>query len=243
VIRLAAVELTLLLRRRITAFSVLVVPVGLAALTWFGDHPEGTAAWGELLSTNFVVLVVLSTYLVSLTVFTARRQSRVLKRLRTTELSDGAIFTGVLAPVLVVGLGQVAAYLVFCVATSAPAPESPALVTAGVVLGVAVATAAGVATACLTRTVEATQLTGTPVVVAAMAGLFLTASATPGLAALGLAMPFAGPADLVARGWSGDAGVVVGDLPVVPLDLASAVLWLTVTGVVFHRAFRWEPRA
>ena len=54
-------------------------------------------------------------------------------------------------------------------------------------------------------------------------------------------MPLAGPADLVARGWS--AGVTVADLPVVPLDLASAVLWLAVAGAVFHRTFRWEPRA
>lgn len=240
-LRLAMVELRLLLRRRITAFSVVVVPLGLAALTLFGDHPADPAVWGQLLSTNFLLLTMLSAYLVSLTVFTARRQSRVLKRLRTSELADGAIIGGVLAPVVVVGLAQTVAYLVFCVATGAPAPTAPVPLVAGVVLGVAVATAAGVATACFTRTVEATQLTGTPLLLAAVAGIFLTASETPAVAALGLAMPLAGPTDLVARGWS--AGVSVGDLPVVPLDLASAVLWLTVAGVVFHRTFRWEPRS
>ena len=237
---LSIVELRLLLRRRITAFSVVVVPLGLAALTYFGPHPADPAEWGRKLSTNFLLLMVLSAYLVSLTVFTARRQSRVLKRLRTSELSDGAILGGVLAPVVVVSLGQAVAYLVFSLATAAPLPDSPAPVVAGAVLGVAVATALGVATACLTRTVEATQLTGTPVVMAAMAGLFLTASSSPGVAALGLAMPLAGPADLVARGWS--AGVTVADVPVLPLDLASVVLWLAVAGVVFHRTFRWEPR-
>lgn len=238
---LSIVELRLLLRRRITAFSVLAVPAGLAALTYFGPHPDDPAEWGRLLSTNFLLLMVLSAYLVSLTVFTARRQSRVLKRLRTSELSGGAILGGVLSPVLVVSIGQAVAYLGFSVATKAPMPDSPASVVAGLVLGVAVATAMGVATACLTRTVEATQLTGTPVVVAAMAGIFLTASAQPGVVALGLAMPLAGPADLVARGWS--AGVVLEDVPVVPLDLAGVVAWLTVAGVVFHRTFHWEPRA
>lgn len=240
-IQLSIVELRLLLRRRITAFSVVVVPLALAALTLFGQRPDDTAAWGKLLATNYLLLTMLSAYLVSLTVFTARRQSRVLKRLRTTELPDAAIFAGVLAPVVVVGLAQTVAYLVFCVATGAPAPSSPVPVVVGVVLGVAVATAAGVATACLTRTVEATQLTGTPLLVAALAGMFLTSSASPAVAAIGLAMPLAGPADLVARGWA--AGVSVGEVPVVPLDLASVVLWLAVAGVVFQRTFRWEPRS
>ena len=85
VIPLSTVELRLLLRRRITAFSVVVVPLGLAALTLFGQRPDDPALWGRLLSTNFLLLTMLSAYLVSLTVFTARRQSRVLKRLRTSE--------------------------------------------------------------------------------------------------------------------------------------------------------------
>ena len=58
---------------------------------------------------------------------------------------------------------------------------------------------------------------------------------------VGLALPLGGPADLVARGWS--AGLVLEDVPVVPLDLASSVLWLAVAGLVIRRAFRWEPRA
>ncbi len=240
-IALSIVELRLLLRRRVTAFSVVVVPVGLVALTLLWQRPDDPALWGRLLSANFVLLTMLSAYLVSLTVFTARRQSRVLKRLRTAELSDTAILGGVLAPVLVVGLAQAAAYLGFCVAGGAPAPRDPVAVVAGVVLGVVVATAAGVATACLTRTVEATQLTGTPVLLAAMAGMFMTTSTEPALATIGLVMPVAGPGDLVARGWG--AGVTGAALPAVPLGLASTVLWLAVSGVVFHRAFRWEPRA
>ena len=240
-LQLCLVELRLLLRRRITAFSVVVVPVGLAALVLFGDRPGGTAEWGRLLSTNVSLLMMMSVFLVSVTVFTSRRQSRVLKRLRTTELSDTAVLGGVLLPVVAVGLVQAVAFLVFCFATGAPAPGDPAAVVVGVLLSVAVATAAGVATACLSRSVEATQVTGTPVLLAAVASAFLTSSNEPAVAALGLAMPIAGPADLVARGWS--AGATVGDVPVLPLDLASAVLWLAVAGFVFHRSFRWEPRA
>lgn len=233
---LLLMELKLLLRKRITALSILAAPVLVGAITWSSRPPEA-AEWGKLVASNVLLLILLSVYLVSLTVFTARRQSFVLKRLRTSTLSDRALFAGVLGPVVVVGLGQTVAYLVFCFAVGAPAPSSALLVAVGVVLSVGVATALGVATACLSRSVEATQVTGTPVTMAAVGGMVLTGSS---LAGLGLALPLVGPMDLVARGWS--AGIVL-DVPVVPLDLASAVLWLAVAGVVISRAFRWEPRS
>jgi ABC-2 type transport system permease protein len=233
---LLLMELKLLLRRRITAFSIIAAPVLVAVLT-LSSRPTEPAEWGRLIASNVLLLILLSVYLVSLTVFTARRQSFVLKRLRTSTLSDRALFAGVLGPVVVVGLGQTVAYLVFCFAVGAPAPSSPLPVVVGVVLCVALAMALGVATACLSRSVEATQVTGAPVTMAAVGGLVLTGSS---LAGVGLALPLVGPVDLVARGWS--AGLVL-DVPVAPLDLASAVLWFVVAGVVISRAFRWEPRA
>jgi ABC-2 type transport system permease protein len=236
---LMLMELRLLLRKRITAFSIILSPILVVAITLPSRHAE-PSAWARLVATNVLLLAVMSVYLVSLTVFTARRQSFVLKRLRTSTLSDRALFAGVLAPVVVVGLGQTVAYLVFCVVIGAPAPSSPLLVAAGVVLCVAVATALGVATACLSRSVESTQMTGVPVTMAAVGAMFLTGSSSSWLAGTGLLLPVAGPADLVARGWS--AGLVL-DVPAVPLDLASVVLWLAVAGVVFRHAFRWEPRA
>jgi ABC-2 type transport system permease protein len=238
---LSMVELRLMLRRKITAVSVVVVPLALAALTLFGPPPASAQEWAGLLSRHFLLLMTLSVYLVSVTVFTARRQSLVLKRLRTSGLTDREILLGVLGPVMLVGLVQTVAYFVFCLAIGAPAPVSPLLVGVGLALGVVVATALGVATACLSRSVEATQLTSTPVVFASMAGLFLTAAGSPVVAAVGLAMPLAGPTDLVARGWS-DTGTVVANLPVTPLALASTVLWLTLAGLAVHRWFRWEPR-
>jgi ABC-2 type transport system permease protein len=238
---LLLMELKLLLRKKITAFSVIGVPVALAAVTLFGNRPDEPAGWGRMLASNVLLLTVLSTYLVTLTVFTARRQSLVLKRLRTSSLSDVAIFAGVLAPVAVVGLGQAVAFLGVAMFVGAPAPVSVVPVVVGVLLCVTVATALGVATACLSRSVEVTQVTGAPVAMAGVAGLFLTQASSETAVAFGLALPLTGPADMVARGWS--AGVVVGDVPVVPLDLASAVVWLVVAGVVVSRAFRWEPRS
>jgi ABC-2 type transport system permease protein len=41
-----------------------------------------------------------------------------------------------------------------------------------------------------------------PILLAAMAGLFLMASSSPALAAIGVAMPLVGPADLLTKGWA-----------------------------------------
>jgi ABC-2 type transport system permease protein len=237
---LVLVELKLLLRKKLTAFSVVVVPAGLVALTLFGPQPPDDAEWAGLLSRNFLLMLMLSVYLVSLMVFTARRQSLVLKRLRTSALSDRQILTGVLGPVAAVGLAQTVGYLAVCLLTGAPAPADPLPVVLGVVLGVSVAVALGVATACLSSSVEATQLTAVPVMMAGFAGLFLAGASSPALAAVGVAMPLMGAGDLVAKGWS--TGAVIADVPVVPLDVASSLLWLAVAGVMFSRLFRWEPR-
>jgi ABC-2 type transport system permease protein len=241
---IAMVELRLLIRKKVTAFSVLLVPVGLVALTAFGVRPGDGVEWGALAGRNWLLVLLVSVFLVQVTVFTARRQSLVLKRLRTSGLSDTSVLAGVLAPMAVVALAE-AVFLFGCyLALGAPAPSSPALVAVGVVLGLLVAMAAGVATASLSRSVEATQITAMPVMVASMAGLFLAATTSPVAAAIGVAMPMAGPADLVARGWSGAAaGASAGEIPVVAVDLASTAVWLVLAAVVVARGFRWEPRA
>lgn len=243
-VALSIVELKLLVRKKVTALSVLLVPLGMAALTVFGPAPVDDLEWARQAGRNYLIVLMLSAFLVSVTVFTARRQSLVLKRLRTSGLSERGVLTGVLAPMVVVTLAQ-AVFLFGCyLAAGAPAPESPLLVAAGVLVGLLVALAAGVATACLSRSVEATQITSMPVFVAAMAGMFLSGAATPVAAGVGVAMPMSGAADLVARGWSGPAaGAVAGEIPVVALDLASSAVWLALAAVVFARAFRWEPRA
>ncbi|MFD1052556.1 hypothetical protein ACFQ1S_46675, partial [Kibdelosporangium lantanae] len=131
---LAMTELRLLVRKKITAYSVLVVPLLLCALAWFIDREQPSEAWADTFGGRFIMLMVLSVYLVSTTVFTARRQSLVLQRLRTSELGNTGIYLGIGAPMVVVGLAQTLIYFGFCVAVGAPMPSNPAAVVAGVVL-------------------------------------------------------------------------------------------------------------
>jgi ABC-2 type transport system permease protein len=228
-VHLALTELKLLLRKRVTAFSVLAVPVMLCVMAWT-SKPSGN--WAPLLGTLFTVLLMLSVFMVSTTVFTARRQSFVLQRLRTSELSDSGIYLGIGGPIVVVGLAQVLVFFGFCVAIGAPLPDNPVLVLLGVVLGLVVALLAGIATAAFSRSVEVTQITAIPVLLAAMTGLILLGSAR--FATVGAFLPMIGPSDLVIKGWSGGGSQLYG--------LGTTIPWLLVFGTVALRMFRWEPR-
>lgn len=233
-IHLALTELKLLLRKRITAFSVLAVPVLVCAMAWFSDRGLPDEQWGAVLGTRFVVLLLLSVFMVSTTVFTARRQSLVLQRLRTSELSDRGIYLGLGVPIVFIGLVQVIVYFGFCLAIGAPMPADPGVVLLGLLLGVAVALLSGIATAAFSRSVEATQITAVPVMMAAIAGVFMLQSSTDAVATAGAYLPVVGPGDLVAKGWSG------GEDPL--LGLAGTLPWLAVFVVVAAKVFRWEPR-
>ncbi|WP_191298518.1 hypothetical protein [Lentzea cavernae] len=129
-----------------------------------------------------------------MTVYTARRQSLVLKRLRTSELTDAGVITAVTMPVVTMGAVQVLVYIVFCLVVGAPTTEHPWLLLLGL--------------------------------------------------ASGVMLPLIGPADLVAKGWSGlDAGATLSSVPALAPGLVSIVLWAVVFAAVIARFFRWEPRA
>lgn len=241
-LRLGLVEARILFRRKITVFSAAVLPLGLCLLTWFNrDIPA--QRWGNLIGMRVVLLLLVSIFLTSATVYTARRQALVLKRLRTSDLTDTGVIGGITAPIVLLGLVQMLVYLGFCVAIGAPVPQRPLLVLLGVVLGVALTVAAGMATAALSKSVEATQITAFPVLIAAMAGSFMRASGQPAVAAAGVGMPLVGPANLISKGWSGtDAGASWSALPTPLLGLASTLLWTVVFGLIIRTSFHWEPR-
>jgi ABC-2 type transport system permease protein len=232
-VHLALTELRLLVRKKVTAYSVLIVPVILCAIAWFNYRDQPTSFWGDAMGSQFVLLMTLSVYLVSTTVFTARRQSLVLQRLRTSELTNSGIYLGIGAPMLVVGLAQTLIYFGFCLAIGAPMPSQPLVVLAGVVLGIAVALLAGIATAAFSRSVEVTQITAIPVLMAAIAGMIMFQLDNTVVATIGTFLPIVGPGSLVAHGWTGGDAL---------LGLAATALWLVAFGAVAAKAFRWEPR-
>ncbi|WP_162788687.1 ABC transporter permease [Amycolatopsis albispora] len=232
-------EIRLLFRRKLTLFSATVLPAGLCVLTWFTVRDAPPENWGTLVGDRFTMLMVLSVFMTSMTIYTARRQSLVLKRLRTTELTDAGVIGAITMPVVVMGVVQALAYFAFCLVLGAPLPVHSWLVLLGMAGGLVLTVAAGMATAALSKSVEATHVTSFPVLVGALAGLFMVGSANPGVATAGTLMPLLGPADLLAKGWSGfDTGMVP-----ITTSLGSTLLWAVVFAAVIGRFFRWEPRS
>lgn len=242
--RHGVLEIRLLFRRKTTAFAASVLPIGLCVMTWFTVRNHEPESWGSLVSDRFVMLMLLSVFMASMTVYTARRQSLVLKRMRTSELTDAGVITAVTMPVVTMGVVQVLVYVVFCLVVGAPMPVHPWLLLLGLVSGVLMTVAAGMAVAAVSRSVEATTITAFPVIVATLAGLFMQDAPDVSVVVSGVMLPLIGPADLVAKGWSGhDAGATLTSVPALMPGLASTLLWAVVFAAVIARFFRWEPRA
>lgn len=240
-VALGLTELKLLLRRKINAASVLGVPVAMCVVAYTNNRPETAAGWGSMFAHAFMIVLLVSTFLVSTTVFTARRQSLVLKRMRTAEITDTGLIAGMITPLVAVTLAQMVVYLGFCLAIGAPLPENPLLALGGILLGTATAVLAGAATASFSASVEVTQITAMPVLVAALGGMIATFSDSALARTLGLLMPLNGPTTMLAKGWGGDTAGV--QLPELPLVLpAGMVLTAVVLGLITFRWYRWEPR-
>ncbi|ONI73307.1 hypothetical protein ALI144C_46210 [Actinosynnema sp. ALI-1.44] len=233
VLHLALTELRLLFRKKLTMVSVVVLPAALCAMAYLQLRGLPKSEWPGQLGLTYVMLLALSVFLVSTTVFTARRQSLVLQRLRTSELSDNGVFAGIAGPIMVVGLVQSIVYMGFCLAIGAPAPQQVGPVVIGLVLGLPTAMLAGIVTAAFSRSVEVTQITAVPLLFTAFAGIIMARVDNEIVATIGAALPMAGPGELLAEGWSGSLSTV---------GLVATIGWLLVLGLVGQRFFKWEPR-
>ncbi|MCE7005711.1 hypothetical protein LWC34_23205 [Kibdelosporangium philippinense] len=233
VVHLAMTELRLLFRKKLTMYSIVFVPLALCAMAWFQLRDMPASEWPWQMGFTFVMLLAVSVYLVSAMVFTSRRQSLVLQRLRTSELTDNGVFAGIAGPMMVIGIAQTLIYFGFCLAIGAPAPQQVGVVLIGLVLGLPTALLAGIVTAAFSRSVEATQITSLPLLFAAIAGAIMIRSDNTTVSTIGALLPMAGPSQLVGEGWAGSTPL---------LALGATVAWLALLGFAAQRFFKWEPR-
>lgn len=239
--RLAPFETRLLLRRRTTLLGLLCGP---ALMVLFGVlAAPGTAEdWGTLAGSACLVGMLVSVYVTAATVFTLRRESGALARLRTTELTGPGIVAAAGVPLLVAGTGQAVLVCVVYIVVGAPVPVNPALLVAALLLGAVFCVAAGALTATAGSSVEGVQFTATPLLLAAaVAANLLPVGGTPG--AVVLAVPGVPVADLVARAWAGSGPAP--DVAGVPAGVLGSVLLLVWTAVAVLAAaarWRWTPR-
>ncbi|MDI9832513.1 ABC transporter permease [Streptomyces sp. NPDC004822] len=243
---LARAELTLLGRSRGTLFAALFVPLILPLSAREAAKQMDLAEAGLTLGTvilpasiGFSLLYAVYATLVS--VYTARREELVLKRLRTGEPRDTEILAGAALPAVAVGLAQSVVLAIGCaVLLDVGAPRAPHLAVLGLLSGFVLCAALAAVTSSFTRSVESAQVTTLPVVLLSMifSGMFVPLEVLPDrMASVCELLPLTPVITLIRGGWTGGLSAYE------TLGAATTALAWTVLAVfAVRRWFRWEPR-
>ena len=245
---LGRAELTLLARNRTALATALLLPLGMVA-AWSPslaklEPGDARASAGRLAMSGgigFVLLFVVYYNLV--TAYVARREERVLKRLRTGEPTDTEILAGTALPAVAVALVQCTALVVAgALLLDLPLPHRPDLLLAGVALGIVLLVLLAAGSTVFTRSVELAQLTTAPLLLVSVVGSGLMiplASLPQPLGELCRWLPMTAVMELVRAGWFGGA-------PAAPLavlqSLCTGLAWTLSAVFAVQRWFRWEPR-
>ena len=247
VIALALAEGVLLRRNPMALFMVAVMPVTLVALMRASVPPELVEAGGlgaSVVTSLVGATLILVVYYNLVTAVVSRREELVLKRLRTGELGDAEVLTGVVAPAVAIAwaqvlLGAIAAATVF----GLPRPAAPLLAVVAVLGGTVVFVLLALASAAVTRTVHLAELVTSPVLVASLAlsGVMLPVEQLPvPLAQVAQLLPLTPVISLLRLGLSpaaGDPGVGGVLFPLLVLGA-----WIVGGLLLTRRHFGWEPR-
>ncbi|WET77327.1 ABC transporter permease [Amycolatopsis sp. QT-25] len=231
-------ELIQIFRNRSVLITSFVMPLAVSA---FFIHQHETFA--EIGSLGYIAAIVMFTvcafglYASSVTTLASRRQNLFLKRLRSTAAGDGSILAGLVLPVTVIALVQVAVIMTV-LGVVAGKPANIALLAVAVLATVAMMIGLGLATAGLTNSPEHAQVTTLPVSLGVLAvATWVGISGTDELPLLKRLLPGGSATELAVDAWNG--GVAVTDSL---LLLAPTLAWVVVAVVLASRLFRWEPR-
>jgi ABC-2 type transport system permease protein len=213
---------------------------------------EAVAMQGSLAVTSAICLaMIFSLYCTLLAALVSRRESLVLKRLRSGELRDAEIIAGTAVPALVLSLGQlVGTWAAAALLWELRLPKNAVLVSIAIILGFSTFTALAAVTAVWTRTVELAQLTAVPLMMASLvcSGLMFPVSRLPtAVEPVANSLPLTSVVDLLRLGLSGQTrdGRVVQfgtSLSEAGQPLLILGVWTVISVWAARRWFRWEPR-
>jgi ABC-2 type transport system permease protein len=231
-------ELIQIFRNRSVLINSFVIPVAISAFFIYRHE-----VFAELGSLGYIAAIVMFTvsafglYTSAVTTLASRRQNLFLKRLRSTAAGDAGILAGLVLPVTVISLVQVAAILTVLGAVTST-PDNIGLLVVAVLATAAMMVGLGLATAGLTNSPEHAQVTTLPVSLGVIAvASWVGISGTEDLTLLKRLLPGGSATELAVNAWNG--GVTVTDSL---LLLAPTLAWVVVAVALATRLFRWEPR-
>lgn len=243
---LARAELTLLGRSKATlaaaVFVPLILPFSLRSNVEQMDlKGTGLSAGSVILPSSVGFSLLFAVYSSLVSVYAARREELVLKRLRTGELRDAEILAGAALPSVAIGLVQCLVLTVACAALlDVGAPPAPHLAVLGLLLGLVMWPPLAALTANFSKSVESAQVAAMPLILVSLlgSGTFIPLETMPGqLASACELLPLTPVITLIRGGWTGDLSAhdTLG-------ALGTAVAWIVLAVFAVRRWFRWEPR-
>ena len=231
-------ELIQIFRNRLVLVTSFIMPAAVSAFFIYRHE-----VFAELGSLGYIAAIVMFTvgafglYTTTVTTLASRRQNLFLKRLRSTAVSDTGIIAGLVLPLTVIALVQVAVIMSVLAAVTS-APDNVPLLAAGVLATVAMMLGLGLATAGLTNSPEHAQVTTLPVSLGVIAvASWVGISGTAELGLLKRLLPGGAATELVRNAWNGGVPVME-SLRL----LAPTLAWVIVAVTLASRLFRWEPR-
>jgi ABC-2 type transport system permease protein len=233
---IALSELRMLVRNRLVAFCAILIPLGIGAV--FVVNRPGDATLGFTSTLQLVVMLGMGVYVTATTTLAARRQNLFLKRLRSGAVSDPAIIVGLVGPIVLVSIAQVAIIIAALSVSVGELPVHGWLLVIVVLLVEVMFAGFALATAGVTNSPEHAQVTTLPIFFITLGVPFwVLLTGTADLGWLKLSLPGGALPELMDLVWNG------GDLSGVALLLAPTAVWAALALVAARLMFRWEPRS
>jgi len=250
---LSRYEMLLFWRNRTALATAVLLPVAtVGTLITLEDGAAGPTDGAGLLIALVGLMLLLVVYYNLVSTYVARREERVLKRLRAGEVTDGEILAGTAVPAVVIALGQMAIMAGgFGAFLPLPLPVNPLVLIIGLAGAVVLLVGLAVISSTFTRNVEMAQISTLPVLLVCSvgSGLFIPITELPGqLATVARFLPFSPAIELIRLGWLGtaDDSAATDFLGVLSRAAGPAAIlagWVSMGVVGVRRWFRWEPRS
>ena len=235
---IARSELAQILRNRAVLITSLLMPV---AVSVFFVYRRDTFV--ELYSLGYIAAVIVFTigafslYSTIVTTLAARRQTLFLKRLRSTAAGDPAILSGLILPVAVIAVVQVALILAVFAAIS-EGPADAVVLAVAVVATFVMMLALGLATAGVTGSPEQAQVTTLPIAIGSVVvSSWVAIAGTESATWVKRLLPGGSATELIVGAWNGGLPGVDSLLLLLP-----TFAWVVLAVLLAARFFRWEPR-
>lgn len=230
-------ELIQVFRNRSVLVNLLFPAAVAAFFIYSRDTFVGDGGLGYIGAVLVFTVGAFSLYATIVTTLAARRQTLFLKRLRSTAVGDPAILVGLVLPVGITSVLQVAVILAVFASVSGRPADVPMLV-AAVAAAFLMLLALGLATAGVTSSPEQAQVTTLPLSLGTIAvASWIGIAGTESLTWVKRLLPGGSATELVIEAWNGGLPLTDSLLLLVP-----TLGWVVVAVALAARFFRWEPR-